>query len=440
MDALDLLLNLPQYANVADDAYAPGLARMEALVDAMGNPHEALRVVHVAGTNGKGSTAAMTAAIATAAGLTTGLHTSPHLTHVTQRMRVNGTPAPTDWLADTLDRHRGLIEEVQPSFFELTVALTFRYFAEQAVDLAVIEVGLGGRLDSTNVLHPALSVITHVDLDHTDILGDTLDAIAREKAGIIKPETPALSAVTQPEAQAAIADVAASQNAPLHRLDDEATWTTHRSDLTGSVFTLDTPARHYDRLSLSLSGRHQQRNAALAVRAAELTFLGDAEDDTADVAVREGLGDVRGHTGFHGRLDVLQEEPLTVVDVGHNPPAIAANLETIAPVVADRGGTLHVCLNAVRGKGLDETARLLAEHDARVTPIPIDTDRAIPPDEIAERLRAQGVTVNEPQPLADAIDAFRRTAAPEDVLLLIGSHKLVEHLPSEFHERQLPSE
>ena len=436
-DALDLLLDLPQYANVADDAYAPGLDRMETLVDALGNPHEALRAVHVAGTNGKGSTAAMTAAIATAAGLKTGLHTSPHLTHVTQRMRVNGTPAPTAWLADTLDRHRALIEEVQPSFFELTVALTFRYFAEQEVDLAVIEVGLGGRLDSTNVLHPALSVITHVDLDHTEMLGDTLDAIAREKAGIIKPETPVLSAVTQPEAQAAIAEVAAQQNAPLHRLDDEATWTTHRSDLTSSVFTLDTPApNNYDRLSVSLPGRHQQRNAALAVRAAELTFLADEGVYATATAVRDGLGDVQKHTGFHGRLDVLQEEPLIVVDVGHNPPAIAATLETLAPVVAECGGTLQVCLNAVRGKGLDETARLLAERDARVTPIPIHTDRAIPPDEIADRLRAQGVTVNEPQPLADAIDTFRRTAAPRDILLLIGSHKLVEKLPAEFLDPQ----
>ena len=136
----------------------------------------------------------------------------------------------------------------------------------------------------------------------------------------------------------------------------------------------------------------------------------------------------------------MQEEPLVVVDVGHNPPAIAANLKTIAPVVAERGDTLHVCLNAVRGKGLDETARLLAEHNAHVTPIPIHTDRAIPPDEIAERLRAQGVTTNEPQPLADALDTFRQSAPPEDVLLLIGSHKLVEHLPAEFHKRQAPSE
>jgi dihydrofolate synthase/folylpolyglutamate synthase len=437
-DALDLLFDLPQYANVADDAYAPGLDRMRTLVDALGNPQQALRAVHVAGTNGKGSTAAMTAAIATAAGLTTGLHTSPHLTHVTQRMRVNGTPAPTEWLADELEQHRTLIEDLQPSFFELTVALTFRYFAEQNVDLAVIEVGLGGRLDSTNVLRPALSVLTHVGLDHTDVLGDTLGAIAGEKAGIIKPETPALSALTQEEAKAAVATAAAQQKAPLYRLDDDTAWTSHESALTGSVFTLDTPARRYDRLPLSLAGPHQQRNAALAVRAAELTVLSGADDTLARSAVRAGLGDVRGHTGFHGRLDVLHESPLIVVDVGHNPPAIGATLSVVAPVVAERGGTLHACLNAVRGKKLDETARLLARHDAVVTPIPIDTTRALPPSEIAERLRAQGVLVRDPQPLSEALDAFRSTAATEDGLLLTGSHKLVEVLPESARTSPAP--
>jgi len=428
-DALNLLLDRPQYANVADDAYVPGLDRMETLVDALGNPHEALRAVHVAGTNGKGSTSALTAAIATAAGLRTGLHTSPHLTHVAQRMRVNGTPAPTDWLADTLDQHRALIEQVQPSFFELTVALTFRYFAEQAVDLAVIEVGLGGRLDSTNVLHPALSVITHVDLDHTEMLGDTLGAIAREKAGIIKPQTPALSAVTKEEAQAAIAEVAAQNDAPLHRLDDEATWTTHRSNITGSVFTLDTPARRYDRVSLSLPGRHQQRNAALAVRAAELTFLADADDDTADRAVRDGLGDVRGHTGFHGRVEVLQDPPLIVVDVAHNPPGVRAALDAVAPVVDERGGTLHVCLNAVEGKGLPNIAEMLADRGAHAIPFPMNTERALPPDEIADTLRSHGVPTRDPQSLADTLDSFQRSAAPADGLLCVGTHKVMEVLP-----------
>jgi dihydrofolate synthase/folylpolyglutamate synthase len=424
-DAIEYLLSMPQYANTTDAA-TPGLDRMEALMGAMDRPHEALRAVHVAGTNGKGSVSSMVAAIASAAGLRTGLHTSPHLTHVTQRMRIDGVPAEEDWLADTIDAHRTAIDRIGPSFFELTVALTFRYFAEQDVDLAVIEVGLGGRLDGTNVLRPALSVITNIDLDHTDILGDTLGAIAREKAGILKPDTPALSAVAQDEARTAIAAVADEVGADLHELRDEVTWTSRQADLTGSVLDVETPLRRYDDLRISLAGRHQQGNAALALRAAELV-LPSLENDPQPA--HDGLRDVQGRTGFRGRLEVLRTDPLVVVDVAHNPPGIRATLDTVVPEVTARRGTLYVCLNSVRGKGLDDTARMLADCGAVVTPIPIDTERALPPEEIAERCRAQGVTTRPPQPLADALDAFVRTAAPEDVLLLIGSHKLVEVLP-----------
>lgn len=426
-DPIDYLLGLPQFANVADDAHKPGLERMQRLMKAMGHPHESLRAVHVAGTNGKGSVASLVAAVATAAGLRTGLHTSPHLTHVTQRMRVDGTPAPTDWLAEAVDRYRPLFDEVEPSFFEITVALTFLYFAEQKVDLAVVEVGLGGRLDSTNVLHPALSIITHVDLDHTDLLGDSIEAIAREKAGIVKPETPVLSGVTQEAARAAIVEMSQTRNAPVHEVREETHWTVREASLTGSAIDLQTPVRHYRNLHISLAGPHQQANAALAVRASEIVVpavTGNAEP------VYEGLRDVRGHTGFWGRLTVLQHEPLIVVDVGHNPPAIRAALDTVAPDVATRGGTLYVCLNAVRGKGLADVASILATHDASVIPIPIDTKRAIPPDEIAETLRAHGVTVHEPRTIEQALSDYQHHAQPEDGLLLTGSHKIVEVLPA----------
>jgi len=432
-DALDYLLDLPQFANVADDAREPGLGNMRALLDEMGNPHEELRAVHVAGTNGKGSVCAMIAAIATAAGLRTGLHTSPHLTHVTQRMRIDGTPAPTDWLTNAIETHRSLFDRVAPSFFELTVALTFLYFAEQNVDLAVVEVGLGGRLDSTNVLAPALSVITTIDLDHTDLLGDTLGKIAREKAGIIKPKTPVLSGVTKNEARTAIAEVATERDAPLHELHDEVTWQPQRSDLTGSTIDARTPLRTYNNLRVSVPGRHQQANAALALRAAELVV--PAVED-ASSPVHDGLTDVRGHTGFRGRMDVLQEEPLIVVDVAHNPPGIAAGLDTLASSLDERGGTLYVCLNAVRGKGLPEVAELLANRDAHVIPIPIDTKRALPPGEIADTLRTYGVHVLPARPIDEALKDYQRHAQPTDTLLLTGSHKMVEVLPNHLPPRR----
>ncbi len=430
-DAVDYLLGLPQYANDAD-AHKPGLERMEALMDEMGRPHESLRAVHVAGTNGKGSVASMIAAIASAAGLTTGLHTSPHLTHVEQRMVVDGTPAPSDWLVDTVDTYRPLFERVQPSFFEVTVALAFRYFADQDVDLAVIEVGLGGRLDATNVLHPALSIITNIDLDHTDLLGDTVAEIAREKAGIIKPDTPVLSAVEQDDARTVIEDVAAERNAPLRFVQSEGAWTPVRSDLTGSVLNIDTPVRTYDHLEVSLVGDHQHINAALALRAAE-RVLSPVRDDGAPVY--EGLQDVHARTGFRGRLDVLQESPFIVVDVAHNPAGIEAGLRMIDRIRTDRDGTLYVGFNAVEGKQLSAVGRLFANRNAHVIPVPVDTDRALAPDAIADKLRAENVSLLDPRPLPALLRDFRDAGASDDVLLLTGSHKMVELLPENETDR-----
>ena len=432
-DALDYLLRQPQFANVADDARKPGLDRMYTLMDGMGNPHKALHAIHVAGTNGKGSVSSMIAAIATAAGLRTGLHTSPHLTHVTQRMCIDGTPAPTEWLADAIEEYRPLFDRVEPSFFEMTVALTFRYFAEQDVDLAVVEVGLGGRLDSTNVLHPALAVITNIDLDHTDLLGDTLDAIAREKAGIIKNQTPVLSGVTQTEARAAIAEVADDQAVPLHELQNEVSWRAPHAALSGSTIDVETPLRRYDRLRVSLAGVHQQANAVLALRAAELVVPAVQANPAP---VYKGLRDVRRYTGFRGRLEMLQEQPLIVIDVAHNPSGIEAALTTVGPTVDKNGGSLYVCLNAVRGKGLPQIAELLANHGVHVIPIPIDTPRAIPPNEIADTLRSHGVAVREPRPLRQALIDFQHFAQSGDGLLLTGSHKMVEVLPDDVPFRQ----
>jgi len=426
---IEYLLGLPQYANDGSPAQKPGLDRMEQLMAEMGAPHETIRTVHVAGTNGKGSVSSMIAATATAAGLRTGLHTSPHLTHVEQRMRVDGTPAPREWLADAIDRHRSLFDRVAPSFFEATVALSLRYFADRAVDLAVVEVGLGGRLDATNVLSPALALITNIDLDHTDLLGDTIEAIAREKAGIIKAQTPVLSGAEQSAARRVIAEVAADREAPLHELRDETTWRAPHTDLSGSVMDLDTPLRRYDRLRVALPGGHQQINAALAVRAAELVV--PALQATAD-PVHEGLRDVRSLTGFRGRLDVLQEEPLVVVDVGHNPPSIEAGLRTLDRELTRRDGTLYVGFNAVQGKRLPAVAHLLAARNARVVPVPVDTARALSPAEIAETLRPHGVTVLDARPLATLLEDFQRQAQSGDVLLLTGSHKMVELLPADW--------
>ena len=188
--AEEFLLSLPRFTDAGHAAYKPGLERIRQILDAMGNPHDRFRSIHVAGTNGKGSTASMIASIGSSLGLRIGLHTSPHLVRITERMRIDGAPAPDEWLDSAVDMYRDGILAAGASFFEATVALSFLFFAENEVDFAVVEVGMGGRLDATNVLMPEVCVVTRIGLDHTEYLGNTLSEIAREKAGIAKRDRP----------------------------------------------------------------------------------------------------------------------------------------------------------------------------------------------------------------------------------------------------------
>ena len=421
-DAIATLHDLPRFAGVADDAYRPGLERMEALMDAMDRPHEAFPSVHVAGTNGKGSTASMVAAIATANGQRVGLHTSPHLTHVTERMRIDGTPAPADGLADAVARYRGALDRIGPSFFEATVALSFLYFAKQQVDQAVVEVGLGGRLDATNILQPELAIITSIDLEHTALLGDTLAALAREKAGIIKPGVPVLAGVRQPAALDTIRRVARERKAPLHALDAEVSVSRAEAFLDHSVLDITTPVRAYEGLRVGLGGAHQQRNALLAIRAAELMGLG-AE------AIRAGLRDVRRLSGLRGRLEVLQRDPLIVADVAHNPSSLAATLDALRPTLDDRSGRLHVLLGLMRDKDVEAIAQLLNEAEATVTPVALPSERALSAETLHGVLSERGVRVNEPPTIQASHAAFQQHATARDGLLITGSHQLLEAPP-----------
>ncbi|NBB99874.1 MAG: dihydrofolate synthase [Bacteroidetes bacterium] len=390
---------------------------MEALLQAMEVPTDHLRVVHVAGTNGKGSTASMVAAMATAAGQTVGLHTSPHLLHVAERMRVDGAPAPEAWLADAVTRYRSLIERIGPSFFEATVALSLRYFVEAAVDLAVVEVGLGGRLDATNVLTPVVALITHIGLDHTDLLGDTLEAIAREKGGIIKPGVPCLTAATQPAVQVELQGLADAEGASLEVV--QQTTQLHGAAATGphARGTLRTPVRTYEGLALELPGAHQWTNARLAVRAVETLGL------ATDAAVRQGLGAVRKLAGLRGRLETLHTEPLVVADVAHNPEGLQVALRHLRTIAPD--AQLQVLLGLMRDKDLPAIARLCAAHAAGVTPVEGLSDRAVPAADVAAALRAAGVSVHAPTTVAEGLPAFLTTADPSDALLATGSHQVV---------------
>lgn len=316
------------------------LDRMRELLDRLGNPHAELRVAHVAGTKGKGSTAAMLAATLSAAGLRTGLYTSPHVHGIEERIAIDGAICTPDEFAALAQRVRPVVDEMDrraggdiigPTYFEITTAMALLHFADRGVDAAVLEVGMGGRLDSTNVCRPQVCAITSISLDHTRQLGDTLEAIAGEKAGIIKPGVPVVSGVTQPEPRDVIRRIAAERSSPLIELGTDFDFNYHSPTADDEPSSLPwveyraaqgqaAPAEHYE---LGMWGRHQGANAAVAVALVEQ--LRQQGWDIPAAALRHGLRSAR----CPARIEVLHCRPTIVVDAAHNVASAAALVETL---------------------------------------------------------------------------------------------------------------
>ncbi|MEM6785063.1 MAG: Mur ligase family protein [Bacteroidota bacterium] len=429
-DARAYLDTLPRWAVQGSAAYRPGLATMELLMDGLGRPHEAFPSVHIGGTNGKGSTASLLAAVASAGGRRVGLHTSPHLVDFAERMRLGGQPAPHAWIADAVARHRSLFDDVQPSFFEATVALAFLFFAEMEVDLAVVEVGLGGRLDATNVLTPEAALVTYVGLDHTDVLGATKAAIARAKAGIAKPGVPFLTAERDPAVRAVLQAEAEARGASFEAVRATVTVDVHPGHEGTTRLDVTTPVRRYADLAVGLPGMHQAWNAALALRAAERAFGGAR---LVEEAARQGITEVRKLAGIRGRCEIWSESPLTVLDVSHNADGLAAAL---AFVQAQRRARialapLVVLLGLMRDKDLDALVPLLRHAEATVLPVSLDSARARSASDLRSALASAGLALSPadaPTAPAAALAWLRRPTAPHAAVLAAGSHLVVADL------------
>ena len=413
---------LPRFSDTPDLAYKPGLERIEALLGEMGRPQDAFDCIHIAGTNGKGSTASMIAAIGTAAGYRIGLHTSPHLFHVTERMRINGRPVSGDRLWNAVGHFRGLAEQIRPSFFEFTLALAVNFFAEDEVDFAVIEVGMGGRLDATNVLLPVLSVITDVGFDHMDHLGTSIEAIAFEKAGIIKPGVPVVT--SSRAASQVIEQVAANAGSDLHQTAAEVTFSSAVFDSQGSRVTAETPIRVYEDLYIGLAGEHQLQNARSALRAAELVYN---DVHVSERAVFDGMRNIRALSGLRGRLEVLQTDPLIVADVAHNPAGIAAAVHYFNRIIG-LSGRLHVLIGLMRDKDVEAIARELSIADALVRPVTVSSERVLAPEELASRLEVFNVMTGPSCTVQQGVRDFIAEANFRDALLITGSHLVVSAL------------
>ncbi|GAB3551972.1 bifunctional folylpolyglutamate synthase/dihydrofolate synthase [Spirosoma fluminis] len=326
-EAIDYLYSrLPVFHRIGPKALKPGLTNILALCEALGNPHQKFRSIHVAGTNGKGSSSHMLAAIYQSAGYRVGLYTSPHLKSFTERIRLNGQPIAEAKVAQFVVDNQALIERIEPSFFEVAVAMAFDYFAKQAVDLAIIEVGLGGRLDSTNIITPVASLITNIGFDHTDILGDTLPQIAAEKAGIIKAQVPVIISEMQPETQPVFLNVAGEVNAPIrfadqhYRIQDKGIVARRRQ-----ITILGKEESAID-FSLDLPGAYQLRNIAGVMETVDVL---QSVFPVSVAAQKAALANVTSLTGLKGRFQTIQEQPLVIADTAHNRPGLQALFETV---------------------------------------------------------------------------------------------------------------
>ena len=388
-----LQARLPMFHRVGKAAYKADLHTTEALMAALGHPERGLRCVHVAGTNGKGSTSHMLAAVLQHAGLRTGLTTSPHLTDFRERVRVNGAMITEQDVVRFVEAHRAVFEPLAPSFFEWSIALAFDHFRAQQVDIAVVETGLGGRLDSTNVVSPDVAVITNIGWDHADLLGGTLEAIAGEKAGIIKPGVPVVIGEAEGPIDALFRARASSVGAPLFHVDPER--------------PLPVPP--------GLTGAHQERNACTVLTVVDR--LRERGWRIPDEAVVRGLTDVVATTGLRGRWQVLGRSPVVIADVAHN----ADGLATVrAQLQRTPHRNLHVVLGLVNDKDLGPALRQLPT-TARYHFCKADIPRGLDAATLAEEAAAFGLIGQVHASVRQAFEAAGAAAGPDDLVLVTGS-------------------
>jgi dihydrofolate synthase/folylpolyglutamate synthase len=419
-EALAWLDGLLNYERTAIPYAEIKLARIQALLARLGNPHRQLQTVLVAGTKGKGSTAAMLCAILRAAGERVGLYSKPHLVDYRERIQIDGVLIPKEALTELVAAVRPAVEAGaqdpwgSPTYFEVSVALALLHFLHEGVDRAVLEVGIGGRLDATNVCDPELSIITPISYDHTDVLGHTLTQIATEKAGIIRPGRPVVSAPQPEEARMVIAEVCERLGAQLVEVGRDTSYAVERMGLGGVEFTVTTFGGRYEGLHLPLLGRHQALNAAVALTAAEILLGRRCRTMGAD-EVRKELA----HLEWPAREELLSLRPTVLVDVAHNPASIAALRATLEELFPDRRVVLLLGMIATHDP--DPVAAIIAPvADEVITTTPLHL-RPLAAHELAEVVRRYHRRVEAVPELDEALGAALERTGPEDVLVVAGS-------------------
>ncbi len=415
-EALDYLYGFIDYEVKRKFRYAPdviSLDRPRQLAEIVGSPHQAYPAIHITGTKGKGSTGAVCMAVCRAAGLKTALYTSPHLQDFRERIRINDTMIPKATLA-------ALVEEIQPAaaqvpdvtWFELMTILAFLYFAREGADIAIIEVGLGGRLDSTNIITPLVSVITSLSYDHTYLLGDTLADIAYEKAGIIKPGVPVVSAPQDPEALEVLERIAAERSAPLTLVGRDWTYAPIHADDTGQTFAAGPSGTPQTQYWTPLLGRHQVINSTVALAALHTAAL-----SISPKAMHKGLH----HVNWPGRLEVIQRHPYIVLDAAHNAASAQRLREALCNLFPHR--RLFLVLGASVDKDVEGIFQALLPITDHLVLTQAMHPRAYTPDKLAELARPFGANTEITclAQVQEALDYAAEQTAPEDLICITGS-------------------
>ncbi len=412
--------NLPIFQRVGAAAYKKDLTNTIQLCEILGNPHLKFKSIHVAGTNGKGSTSHMLASVLQSSGYKTGLYTSPHLKEFTERIKINGNEISKEFVVDFVTRIKPSIESIKPSFFEITVAMAFDYFARQGVEVAVIEVGLGGRLDSTNIITPIVSVITNISYDHKDILGDTLEKIASEKAGIIKPGIPVVVSERQVEVQHIFIEKAFACDTEIQFAQDKYTVKDSENGLTVSV----DRNQFINALALPLKGNYQSKNLPGVLCA--IDALTTAGFKIPVEKLIDGLEKTVDQTRLKGRWQKLGSKPLVMCDTGHN---VAGVREVMNQIQQQKFDKLYIVWGMVRDKEVDEILSLLPPQ-ARYYFCQANIPRALDAyllKEKAARYNLQGVVVAD---VNRAVERARREAGPNDFIFIGGSTFVVAEIDS----------
>ncbi len=410
--------NAPIFQRIGAAAYKADLDNSIALLQTLGNPETKFRSVHIAGTNGKGSSSHMIASVLQAAGYKTGLYTSPHLKEFTERIRIDGDEIDRQFVVQFVNRTHDAIERIKPSFFEITTAMAFEYFAFNAVDIAVVEVGLGGRLDSTNLITPVVSLITNISFDHKDLLGDTLEKIAGEKAGIIKPKVPVVISERQPETLNVFISKAALERSPIFFASETVQATILSNNLT--ITRNHLPA--IEVTNFPLPGVYQERNVPGVIKTIEVLNQNGLFID--DRAILMGLQNVVSATKLKGRWQVIGRHPLVICDTGHNEAGIGQILEQLK---RERFQRLFMVLGMVKDKDITGVLKQLPT-DAMYFFCEAQIPRAMPARDLAEMAASHGLQGTAVPGVNDALREARRIASGNDLIFVGGSTFVVAEL------------